>query len=308
MPSPAPISLPPVTIEIPPVLSVDVPVHCHRLRSFPTPAEHATLVTAITDPHLAVPFNHYFDDGCPFEALYKAYLQVERLGVIVNSPFTTQNAIAPTVKHVARDVQTRLRAELVSVMHQLGMTDFVVDLDRYLKELASAQNLIEEAAAASKNSTPSASSSPLTKEEEIALERTDIWWTGSNHDASLSRDHPRYSETCFQCRKLGHIRINCPLYQCPTCFKWSPGHVQARCPLRRRIPSRQASSSSSSGGGPSRRPQRSHRMVTTKPRLASRISSTRRSRSSSPTYVDDGVTNEAWDNLDDEPAYHDYEF
>ena len=162
----------------------------------------------------------------------------------------------PTVKHIAHDVQTQLQAELVSVMHQLGMTNFVVDLNRYLKELASTQNLIEEATTASKNSTSSASSSPLTKEEEIALERTDIWWTGSNHDASLSRDHPRYNETCFQCRKLGHIRVDCPLYKCPTCFKWSPGHVQARCPLRRRTPSRQASSSSSSGGGPSRRPQR----------------------------------------------------
>ena len=193
-------------------------------------------------------------------------------------------------------------------MHQLGMTDFIVDLDRYLKELASSQNLIEEATAASKNSTPSASSSPLTKEEEIALERTDIWWTGSNHDASLSCDHPRYHETCFQYRKLGHIRIHCSLYKCSTCFKSSPGHIQARCPLRRCTPSRQASSSSSSGGGPSRRPQRSHRMVTTKPHLASCISSAHRSRSSSPTYIDDGVTNEAWDNLDDEPAYHNYEF
>ena len=102
------------------------------------------------------------------------------------------------------------------------MTDFVVDLNRYLKELASTQDLIKEAATASKNSTPSASSSPLTKEEEITLERTDIWWTSSNHNASLSRDHPHYHETCFQCRKLGHIRVDCSLYKCPTCFKWSP--------------------------------------------------------------------------------------
>ena len=103
-PSPLAISSPPPTIEIPPILSVDVPVHCHRLCLFLTPTEHATLITTITDPHLAVPFNHYFNNGCPFEALYKAYLQVERLGVIVNSPFTTQNAIAPMVKHITRDV------------------------------------------------------------------------------------------------------------------------------------------------------------------------------------------------------------
>ena len=173
-PSPLAISSPPPTIEIHPVLFIDVPVHCHHLHSFPTPTEHATLITAITDPHLAVPFNHYFDDGCPFEALYKAYLQVECLGIIINSPFTTQNAITPMVKHIACNVQTQLRAELISVMHQLGMTDFIVNLDRYLKELASTQNLIKEAAATSKNSTPSASLSPLTKEEEVALEHTDV--------------------------------------------------------------------------------------------------------------------------------------
>ena len=193
-------------------------------------------------------------------------------------------------------------------MHQLGMTDFVINLDRYLKELASTQNLIEEAITASKNLTLSASLSPLTKEEETTLECTEVWWTGSNHDASLTCDHPRYHETCFQCRKLGHIRINCSLYKCPTCFKTSPGHIQARCPLKRHTPSRQASSSLSSGGGPSYRPQCSSCMVTTKPRLASHILSACCSCSSSPTYVDDGVTNEAWDNLDDEPAYNTYEF
>ena len=71
-------------------------------------------------------------------------------------------------------------------MHQLGMTDFIVDLDRYLKELASTQNLIEETATASKNSTSSALSSLLTKEEEITLTHTEVWWTSSDHDASLT--------------------------------------------------------------------------------------------------------------------------
>ena len=174
MSSPVVASSSPSMIEILPVLSVDVPVYCHRLRSFPSPVKHATLITAIMDPHLAVPFNHYFDNGCPFEALYKAYLQVERLGVIINSPFTTRNSIAPTIKHIACDVQTWLQVELISIMHQLGMTDFVIDLDRYLKELASTQNLIEEAVTALKNSTPSASSSSLIKEEEITVTHTKV--------------------------------------------------------------------------------------------------------------------------------------
>ena len=124
-PTPSPLSIsPPIvtsspltTIEIPPVLSVDVSVHCYCLCSFASPTEHTTLVTTITDLHLTVPFNHYFDDGCPFKALCKAYLQVECLGIIVNSPFTTHNSIAPTVKHIACDVQTWLQAELVSIMY-----------------------------------------------------------------------------------------------------------------------------------------------------------------------------------------------
>ena len=133
-------------------------------------------------------------------------------------------------------------------MHQSGVTNFIVDLDRYLKELASTQHLIKEAA---KDSTPSASSSLLTKEEEVALTCTEIWWTGSNHDTSLACDHPHYHETCFQCRKLGYIHVDCHLYKCPTCFKTSPDHIQTCCPLKRCTPSQQASSSLSSGGGPS---------------------------------------------------------
>ena len=113
-PTPSPLSIsppvvtasPPPTIEIPPVLSIDVSVYCHRLRSFPSPTEHATLATAITDPHLAIPFNHYFDDSCPFEALYKAYLQVECLSMIANSTYSTHNSMAPTVRHIAHDMQT----------------------------------------------------------------------------------------------------------------------------------------------------------------------------------------------------------
>ena len=55
-----------------------------------------------------------------------------------------------------------------------GMTNFVVDLDRYLKELVSTQNLIEEVTTAAKNSTPSVLSSPMTKKEEVAITHTEV--------------------------------------------------------------------------------------------------------------------------------------
>ena len=94
------------TIDITTVLSVDAPVYCHQLCSFPSLSEHSTLITAVTDPHLAIPFNYYFNDGCPFEALYEAYLQVEYLRIIINSLFTTKNSITLTIKHITHDIQT----------------------------------------------------------------------------------------------------------------------------------------------------------------------------------------------------------
>ena len=77
---------------------------------------------------------------------------------------------------------------------------------------------------------------------------------------------------------------------------------------QRHKPSWLASSSSSSGRGPSRHLQCSTHIITTKPHLTSHISLACHSCSSSLTYVNDGVTNEAWDNLDDKPAYNTYEF
>ena len=121
------------------------------------------------------------------------------------------NSIVSTIKHITHDIQTHLGAELISIIHQLGMTDFIKDLDQYLKELASTKTIAEEAATTSKNSTLSTSSSPLTQEEHDALTYTKIWWTGSNHGIPLTYDYLCYNETYFQCRKLRHIHINCYL-------------------------------------------------------------------------------------------------
>ena len=57
--------------------------------------------------------------------------------------------------------------------------------------------------------------------------------------------HSKYSDACFQCHRLGHLRMNCPVYQCPLCLHWDPGHAQMCCPLRRRSPPPTSSSSTS---------------------------------------------------------------
>ncbi|KIJ12103.1 hypothetical protein PAXINDRAFT_15124 [Paxillus involutus ATCC 200175] len=49
----------------------------------------------------------------------------------------------------------------------------------------------------------------------------------------LSPSDPRYHSSCYQCRRLGHIRINCEWYQCPGCQRFQPGHIQLNCPTHR---------------------------------------------------------------------------
>ena len=49
----------------------------------------------------------------------------------------------------------------------------------------------------------------------------------------LLPSHLKYHDACFQCHRMGHIQMNCPIYQCPLCLHWAPGHTQMCCPLRR---------------------------------------------------------------------------
>ncbi|KIO03592.1 hypothetical protein M404DRAFT_26903 [Pisolithus tinctorius Marx 270] len=53
----------------------------------------------------------------------------------------------------------------------------------------------------------------------------------------LTPSDPRYRQACYVCRCLGHIHINCGLYECPLCHATRPGHTQAQCPsIRPRRP------------------------------------------------------------------------
>ena len=35
---------------------------------------------------------------------------------------------------------------------------------------------------------------------------------------------------CFRCHKVGHWAVDCPLYQCRSCWSFSPGHYTKYCP------------------------------------------------------------------------------
>ena len=48
----------------------------------------------------------------------------------------------------------------------------------------------------------------------------------------LPPTHPHYHQACHSHHHLSHYRNQCPVYQCPSCLRWEPGHNLNRCPLR----------------------------------------------------------------------------
>ncbi|KIO11002.1 hypothetical protein M404DRAFT_20532 [Pisolithus tinctorius Marx 270] len=49
-------------------------------------------------------------------------------------------------------------------------------------------------------------------------------------DCPLTPSDPCYCQACYICQRLGHICVNCGLYECPLCHATCPGHTQAQCP------------------------------------------------------------------------------
>ena len=124
-------------------------------------------------------------------------------------------------------------------MYQLEMLEFLEDIDRYMLELLhrnspdSSLSFVTTLTIQTMSSPDiSASSSPLASEEERTLQQLESWWTGGNMQVPLPRTHPCYHQACHSCHYLGHYRNQCPVYQCPSCLHWEPGHNPNRCPLR----------------------------------------------------------------------------
>ena len=117
--------------------------------------------------------------------------------------------------------------------------------------------------------SPSASSSPLSATIELAIQNAELnqevltlgTLYGIPVDSPLHHNHPQYSETCFECHHLGHIRVNCQWYICPICKVNHPGHPQYHCPLNHYISCSSSLSSSSSSHPRPISPPGSHRTI-----------------------------------------------
>ena len=108
--------------------------------------------------------------------------------------------------------------------------------------------------------------SPIIYQLRLPKTWKEVLTTGTIHgvlvDGPLHQNHLRYSETCFECHHLGHIRVNCQWYVCPICKVNCLGHPQYCCLLNHHVsrPSSLSLSSSSSRPRPIP-PSRSHWMV-----------------------------------------------
>ena len=251
MPTPPPAQVEPTShspVNPAPILSVDVPLAAHHLCEG-TLDSHACdiLHSHLYAPHLHRTFEFHLEPNSPLWSITRMYLQNQCLKAILDLA-TSPSSIGRRC-NTLRTIQREVEEDLFSTFYQMQMPEFADDLERYVKELTTSTN---------PQTLPSASSSPLSPETELTLQcaelNHEVDITGTIHgvpvDAPLSRNHPRYHESCFKCHHLGHIRIHCRWYVCPICKVNCPGHPQRRCPLGR--PHSHPSSSSSSSSSQAR--------------------------------------------------------
>ena len=189
----------------------------------------------LKDSRLASTLNAHMDVGSPLYSLYKVFLQITHLDAL----YTLHTSIVQIDlwATVVWNIKDNLEGEILLVLQQLGMPEFLADVEWYLWQIA--PNVIHEP------STPFTSSSPLSSEEQRLIETMEQNWHGHDGTIPLTPSHPRYHDACFACQQLGHIQINCRYYQCPGCLEWALNHTQGCCP-RLHWSTRQTSTNSSS--------------------------------------------------------------
>ena len=136
-PSPAPDSFPPISLAtIPtPIHSVTIPLYAHTLRDdFPDSQDIKKLSEYLRSPTFALSIDSFLDIGSPLYALRHAYLKNSHLRLMSTniSPSPQQTVLSRLIQEVYLEIE----GSLVMAMYQLGMLEFLEDIDRYLLELS----------------------------------------------------------------------------------------------------------------------------------------------------------------------------
>ena len=153
-----------------------VPLYAHTLRDdFPNARDIKKLSDYLRSPAFALSIDSFLDIGSPLYALRHAYLKNSHLCLMSTnlSPSPQQTLLSRLVREVYLEVE----GSLVMAMYQLGMLEFLEDIDRYMLELSqrnspgsSSSFVTALSTQTTSSSNISASSSPIASEEERVLQ------------------------------------------------------------------------------------------------------------------------------------------
>ena len=132
-PSPAPDSFPPVSLAtvLTPIHSVTIPLYAHTLHDdFPNAHDIKKLSDYLRSPAFALSIDSFLDIGSPLYALRRAYLKNSHLCLMSTniSPSPQQTVLSRLI----REIYLEIEGSLVMAMYQLGMLEFLEDIDRYI--------------------------------------------------------------------------------------------------------------------------------------------------------------------------------
>ena len=173
-PFPVPDSFPHVSLATvaTPIHSVTIPLYAHTLRDdFPDARDIKKLSKYLHSLAFALSIDSFLDIGSPLYALRRAYLKNSHLHLMSTnlSPSSQQ----PLLSRLVRDVYLEVEGSLVMAMYQLGMLEFLEDINRYMLELSHRNSPDTSSSFVTALSTQtisslniSASSSPIASEEE----------------------------------------------------------------------------------------------------------------------------------------------
>ena len=132
-PSPAPDSFSSISLAtIPtPIHFVTIPLYAHTLcDDFPDSQDIKKLSNNLRSPAFALSIDSFLDIGSPLYALQCAYLKNSHLCLMSTnvSPSPQQTVLSRLIHEVYLEIE----GFLVMAMYQLGMLEFLEDIDRYV--------------------------------------------------------------------------------------------------------------------------------------------------------------------------------
>ena len=178
VPTPPPAQVEPTSYPLvnpTPILSVDVPLTAHCLREGTLDSHTCDILHShLYTPHLHHALKFHLEPNSPLWSITRMYLQNQRLKAILDLA-SSPSSIGCRC-NTLRTIQQEVEEDLFSTLYQMQMPEFTDDLERYIKELTTSTN---------PQPLPSASSSPLSPEVELTLQRTDFFL--GNKQRTLTR-------------------------------------------------------------------------------------------------------------------------